>query len=335
MGSNFVRHMYTRYPKARIWNLDLLTYAGNKENLLDIEKVEAAKKDDEKRYTFVHGDICDAALLEKLFKANKFDLVVHFAAESHVDRSVFNVADFIRTNIEGTRHLMEAVQRHKAKRFVHISTDEIYGDVKNGFSDERAPLEPSNPYATSKAGADLLVQSYIKTFKIPAVIVRGSNNYGPYQYPEKLIPLAISNLIEGKKIPVHGAGDQVRSWVHVNDFCTAVDIVSHYAPLYCIYNVSGEQRTNLEVLKSIASALEKNLDDHKEHVTDRPAADSRYAVSGKKIETELGWKRAETFDTAIPKLVTWYLDNKPWWKRIKEKSEYSNHYEKQAKAQWY
>lgn len=242
IGSNFIRRIYNKYSEYKIFNLDLLTYAGNPENLLDIEQKEIAIDLAKRRYNFIRGDICDNALLNDIFDKNNFDTVINFAAESHVDRSFVNFFDFIRTNVEGVRSLVEAAKKYQIARFIQISTDEIYGSVLEGSSDEKAPLQPSNPYAASKASADLLIQSYIKTYRAPALIIRGSNNYGPFQYPEKLIPLAISNIIEGKKVPIHGSGEHKRSWIHVDDFCDAIDIIVHQADDHSIFNVSGEEK---------------------------------------------------------------------------------------------
>lgn len=335
IGSNFVRHFYHHHPKSRIINLDLLTYAGNLENLYDLEEAERQLPDSERHYQFVHGDICDTGLLDELFQKNKFDLVVHFAAESHVDRSIFNVADFVRTNIEGTRTLVEAARRQQVKKFVHISTDEVYGSIKSGYASEEWPLRPSNPYSASKAGADLLVQAYIRTHDFPAIIIRGSNNYGPFQYPEKLIPLAITNLLEGKKIPVHGYGIHVRSWLHVDDFCRVIDIITHGDPKHRIYNVAGTEKTNHEVLELIARALSKNFQDHRFHVSDRPGADLRYAVDASRLAADFGWQQIHNpFDEQIGKVVQWYIDQKNWWQNIRLKQGFIEHYERQSKGQW-
>ncbi|MBI3305371.1 dTDP-glucose 4,6-dehydratase [Candidatus Parcubacteria bacterium] len=334
IGSNFVRYAYHAHPDWRIVNLDLLTYAGNPENLRDIEAFEDDKPAAQRRYTFVRGDVCGVALLYELFGQHHFDLVVHFAAESHVDRAIFSDVDFVRTNIEGTRALIEATRKNGGTRFVYISTDEVYGSIPDGYATEDTPFRPSNPYAASKAGADLLVQSYMKTHSLPAVIVRGSNNYGPYQYPEKLIPIAITNLIEDKKIPVHGTGEQSRSWLHVDDFCRAVDIAVHAALDYGIYNVAGEERTNLEVLELLARHLGKNLRDHREHINDRPGGDFRYASDASRIEQELGWSRRYAFEEGIQQVVRWYTDNQPWWQPIRLKKGFVEHYERQSNGQW-
>lgn len=327
IGSNFIRYFYNKYPETKIVNLDLLTYAGNLDNLKDIEG--------EERYVFVRGDICDELLLDQLFGEHRFDLVVHFAAESHVDRSIFSMADFVRTNIEGTRALIEAARRHRAKRFIHISTDEVYGSIKNGYAREDWPLRPSNPYSASKAGADHLVQAYIRTHELPAVIIRGSNNYGPYQYPEKLIPLTITNLLEGQKIPVHGYGIHVRSWLHVHDFCRAIDLLAHNQPADTVYNVAGEEKTNTEILEMIATYLGKSFEDWRFHVTDRPGADHRYAVDDSRLCREFDWQLTHnTFAEHLREVVKWYMENQEWWKKIKQVEDFQKHYERQAKGQW-
>jgi len=334
IGSNFVKHIYKKYPEYRLFNLDLLTYAGNPENLQQIDELELKKTKKDERYHFVQGDICDEKLVDKLFSENNFDAVVHFAAESHVDRSIFNVLHFVRTNIEGTRVLVEAARKYNLSRFVHVSTDEVYGSIAEGFANEDAPLRPSNPYSASKAGADLLIQSYISTHTFPAFIVRGSNNYGPNQYPEKLIPLAITNLVEGKKIPVHGSGKHKRSWLHTEDFCSAIDTVLHSEKNSGVYNVSGEEKTNMEVLETIAGILNKDLSASLSYVNDRPAADLRYAPDSGKLQEELNWQRLHSFDEAIIDTINWYLENQDWWKNIHLKKGYLEHMERQSNGKW-
>ncbi len=335
IGSNFIRYFYNKYPAYKIFNLDLLTYAGNPENLLDIEAQEEKLQSFQKRYQFIRGDICDGMLISNIFEKYDFNVVINFAAESHVDRSFVNVFDFVRTNIEGVRSLIEVARKYGVPRFVQISTDEIYGSVPEGFSTEEAPFRPSNPYAASKAAADLLIQSYIRTHRVPALIIRSSNNYGPFQYPEKLIPLAISNIIEGKKVPIHGSGEHRRSWIHVDDFCSAIDLIVHRAPDYGIYNVSGEEKTNLEILEIIARRLKKSLEDHKEHTKDRPGADLRYAPDSSKLKSELGWLPKHDIENSIGEVVKWYFDKQEWWRKIKSKKEYLDHYERQVKAEYY
>jgi dTDP-glucose 4,6-dehydratase len=334
IGSNFIRHLYESDPEVRIVNFDILSYAGNLENLEDIQKIEQSKPENKRRYFFVQGDICNREMLEKLFTQFSFEKVIHFAAESHVDRSIFSDSDFIRTNVEGTRMLVEFVRKHAVPRFVHISTDEVYGSIPEGTAHEDSQMRPSNPYAASKASADLLIQSYMKTFRLPAVIVRGSNNYGTYQYPEKLIPLAITNLIEEKHIPIHGDGGHARSWLHVSDFCRAIDLVSKKAPLFSIYNVSGEEFKNIDVLNMIARHLDKDLERYAALITDRPGADFRYAPSSDRLQSELGWKRTHLFKEAIPDIIDWYIKNDEWWKNIRTKKGFLDHYERQSTGQW-
>lgn len=337
IGSNFVRHIYHRYPSYQLYNLDLLTYCGNKKNLQDLEAAEAGKPEVESRYVFLQGDICDKDLLDRLITTYRFDIIVNFAAESHVDRSLYSSYDFIRTNVLGVHNLIDACRRHGVSRFVQISTDEVYGDVPTGFCTEHAPLHASNPYSASKASADVLTKSYMRTHKLPAVIVRGSNNFGPYQYPEKLIPLAISNMIEEKPIPVHGTGEHIRSWLHVLDFCQAIDLVLHHGRDGEVYNVAGVQKTNVEVLEAIRAALglPKRLAAYVAHTNDRPGADLRYAPDAGKIKAELGWALTRQFDEVIHETVEWYLGNRSWWQEIKEKDIFQDHYKRQVEAKYY
>lgn len=335
IGSHAVRHFYHAYPRHRIYNLDLLTYAGNAENLLDLERGEEGLPAGERRYHFIYGDICDNALLDKLFKEHRFELVMNFAAETHVDRSIISMNDFVRTNVSGVLSLIEAVRKWDIPRFVHVSTDEVYGDVPEGRTNEDAALRPSSPYSSSKAAADLIVQSFIRTHRVPAVIVRGSNNFGPHQYPEKLIPLAISNIIAGEKVPVHGTGTHVRSWLHVKDFCAAIELIARHAPDYEVYNVSGEERANLEILQEIARHLNTDFARHAMHVNDRPGADKRYAPDSSKIKATLGWAPSHSIRESMGEVVAWYLTNQNWWKRIKSRKEYRDHYEKQSQGKWF
>lgn len=337
IGSNFVRHVYHTHPTYQIFNLDLLTYSGNRKNLADIEKNEENISEEERRYKFIHGDICDKELLNNLFINYHFDAVVNFAAESHVDRSLCSADDFIRTNFTGVHALIEQCRKFKTPRFLQISTDEVYGDVVGGFSTEESSLRPSNPYSASKAAADLLIKSYVRSHNLEAVIIRGSNNFGPYQYPEKLIPLAITNYLENKKIPVHGTGQHVRSWVHVLDFCQAIDTVLHRGQDGHIYNVGGVLKTNLEVLEAIKSALSLpgELKEYVVHTNDRPGADKRYAQDDLKICKELGWSPLYKFDEVIGSTVKWYLDQKDWWQEIKGKQIFIEHYNRQEQANYY
>ncbi len=334
IGSNFIRRIYKGYPNYRVVNLDFLTYAGNPDNLKDVEDEDKKLPVGAKRYVFVRGDICDEQLVNKVFTDYNPDIVVNFAAESHVDRSLVDMTDFIKTNIGGVRVLVEAVRNHQTPRFMHISTDEVYGSVPHGASTEESLFRPSSPYAASKASADLVAQAFMHTHKAPIIILRGSNNYGPFQYPEKLIPLAISNMIEGKKIPIHGNGAHVRSWLHVDDFCSAIDLVMHKAPLRQIYNVSGEEKTNLEILKTLAGHIGVDPEKHREHINDRPGADLRYAPDSSKLKRDLGWSPAYSLEKDMAHTVGWYLENRAWWEKIKGKREFLDHYERQSTGRW-
>ncbi len=335
IGSNFVRYMYRKYPACRIFNYDLLTYAGNLDNLAGITKKEKARPKSQRRYFFVKGDIGDENFLDRLFARNKFDVVVNFAAESHVDRSIISSQDFIKVNVMGVHILIDLAKKYKISRFVQISTDEIYGDVGKGVSHEYSQLRPSNPYAASKAAADFLVQSYIRTHKLPAIILRGSNNYGLFQYPEKLIPLTITNLLENKLVPLHGSGRHVRRWLHVMDFCSAIDLAMHKASDFSIYNVAGEARSNREIVMRICEILGKDFRTHIKRVSDRPGADLRYAPTASKIEKQLKWKAQRNIDSALKDIVRWYKIKQKWWKKIKKKKEFLDHYKKQSRALYY
>jgi dTDP-glucose 4,6-dehydratase len=326
IGSNFIRYLLERHPDYAVTNLDALTYAGRNGNLDNLEG--------EPRYRLVEGDICDKTVLDDLFRETAFDLVVNFAAESHVDRSIFNSFAFIQTNINGVHSLIEAVRTHRVRRFVQISTDEVYGDIPDD-ADEDAALRPSSPYASSKASADLLICAYMRTHRLPAVIVRGANVFGPYQYPEKLIPLATINLITGRKIPVHGTGEQIRNWLHVLDFCSAIDLVMHCASDHAIYNVSDVSRRNIEVLETIATLLGKDLRLHRMHVKDRPGGDARYMPNSGKIRRELGWAPMHSFDRTIGGVTEWYVRNAAWWERILEMQDTWEHYQRQFRAEYF
>ena len=326
IGSNFIRYLHNKYPSYKIYNLDLLTYAGNLDNLKDIS--------DSKRYFFIKGDICDSNLISELFKKYKFDIVLNFAAESHVDRSITNDHHFFRTNLSGVHNLIALVRKYSVPRFVQISTDEIYGDVLKGASRENHPIQPSNPYSASKAAADLLVQSYMRTHKLPLLIIRGSNIYGPYQYPEKLIPLTITNLIEDKLIPVHGDGQQVRRWLYVEDFCRAIDLLMHKGNDLSIYNASGKEVSNVDVIKKVAKVLNKDPEHYIYFIKDRPGGDRRYAADATKIKKELGWEPEYHIHKHIADVVNWYLDNKDWWTKVKKKKDFQVYYEKQYRSEY-
>lgn len=323
IGSNFVFYMLAKHPDYRIVCLDLLTYAGN---LSTLEPVMANSN-----FRFVKGDITDRDFVFGLFEEEKFDIVVNFAAESHVDRSIENPGVFLSTNIMGTQILMDACRKYGIKRFHQVSTDEVYGDLPldrdDLFFTEETPIHTSSPYSASKAAADLLVQSYYRTFKLPITISRCSNNYGPYHFPEKLIPLIISRALKNEALPVYGKGENVRDWLYVEDHCSAIDLIIHKGTVGDVYNVGGHnERTNLEVVKTIIRELGKS-EDLINYVTDRPGHDMRYAIDPTKITNELGWEPQTKFDDGIKKTIKWYLDNRPWWENIVN-GEYQNYYEK-------
>ncbi len=322
IGCNFVHHMVNKYPDYEIVNLDLLTYAGNLETLKPVEN--------KPNYKFYKGDIADKEFIMDLFEKEKFDIVVNFAAESHVDRSITNPEIFVHSNVLGTVTLLDASRKYGVKRYHQVSTDEVYGDLPldrpDLFFTETTPLHTSSPYSSSKASADLFVLAYHRTFGLPVTISRCSNNYGPYHFPEKLIPLMISRALANEELPVYGKGENVRDWLHVADHCQAIDLIIHNGRVGEVYNVGGHnERTNLEVVKTILKALDKPESLIK-YVTDRPGHDMRYAIDPTKLETELGWKPQYTFDTGIQQTIQWYLDNKEWWQNIINGS-YQNYFE--------
>jgi len=310
IGSNFIRYMLKKYRNIRIVNLDKLTYAGNVNNLKDIKK--------DKRYKFIKGDICNEKLINSLLRTTNYELrtIINFAAETHVDRSIKNASDFIRTNVEGVRVLLEAAKKYRIKKFIHISTDEVYGDIKKGFSKETDALLPNSPYAASKAAADLLCLSYYHTYKVPVIIVRSSNNFGPYQYPEKVMPLFITNLIEGKKIPLYGNGKNVREWLYVEDNCRGIERILINGKFGQAYNIgSGKRMHNLDMAKAILKNF-KLKDNCIKFVNDRPGHDRRYALDSSKIK-RLGWHPEYFFDKALGLTISWYMQNGQWWKPLK------------------
>ncbi|MBN1405940.1 MAG: dTDP-glucose 4,6-dehydratase [Candidatus Omnitrophica bacterium] len=313
IGSNFIRYMFKKYKHIKIINLDKLTYAGNLNNLADI--------DNDKRYKFIKGDICDAKLLDNILSAadHKFFTIVNFAAETHVDRSIKNASDFVRTNIEGVRTLLESCRKHKIKKILHISTDEVYGDVQKGFSKEGGALLPNSPYAASKAAADLLCLAYCHTYKMPVTITRSSNNYGPYQYPEKVMPLFITNLLEKKKLPLYGDGKNIREWIYVEDNCSAIDCVLKKGLSGEIYNIgSASLVKNLDMANAVLKRF-KLKSNFIEYVTDRPGHDRRYALNSGKIR-KLGWRPQYNFEKALNMTIGWYKHNKWWWQPLKQKA---------------
>lgn len=332
IGSNFIRYIFERYPEYVVLNYDALTYAGNPDNLSDIANAFDGK--DDARYRFVHGDIVDGKLLEATIRSFAPDIIVNFAAESHVDRSLADSAAFVNSNIVGAHNLFE-ISRKLNIKLIHVSTDEVYGDVPSEYSHEDSPIRPSNPYAASKAAADLIAQTYIRSHKTPLIIVRGSNNFGPYQYPEKLIPLAITNILEGKSIPVHGDGTHVRTWLHTNDFARGIDMAMHHAPVGSIYNISGDEVSNIDILKKIMRAMGVDPESMLEYVNDRPGADLRYAPTSQKIKRDLGWQPERNIHDDIETLIAWYVANQDWWKKVKERKEFLDHYEKQRQAKYY
>jgi len=307
IGSNFIRYWLNKYPKDKIINLDKLTYAGNPDNLKDVEN--------NPNYKFVKGDICDKRVVDKTMK--DADVVFNFAAESHVDNSIKGPLIFTETNVLGTHVLLESARQHKVKRFIHISTDEVYGSTKEGSFKETNILKPNSPYSASKAAAEMVVRAYNKTFMLPVIITRSSNNFGPYQYPEKVIPFFVTNLIEGKKVPLYGTGLNVRDWIYVMDNCEAIDFVSKNGKIGEIYNIGGgNEIPNIELTKKILKEMGKN-DSFIEHVEDRLAHDFRYSLNCEKIQ-DLGWKPKFNFEQALKKTIQWYKDNEEWWKKLKK-----------------
>lgn len=321
IGSNFVRYMVNKYPDYQIVNLDLLTYAGNLENLKDIENAP--------NYKFVNGDIADREFINGLFQAEKFDYVLNFAAESHVDRSITDPGIFVQTNIQGTLALLDAAKTIGVKKYLQVSTDEVYGTLgETGYFTEETPLAANSPYSASKAGADLLVRAYNETFGLPVNITRCSNNYGPFHFPEKLIPLMIINALNDKELPIYGDGLNVRDWLHVEDHCQAIDLVLHRGRNGEVYNVGGNnERTNIEIVKTILKHLGKP-ESLMKFVTDRPGHDRRYAIDATKLRTELGWEPKYNFDTGIEQTINWYLENKEWWENIIS-GEYQDYFKSQ------
>ncbi len=310
IGSNFVHYMLNKYNDYRIIVLDALTYAGNLDNLAGLES--------NKYFSFFEGNICDEKIVDKLMP--DVDAVVNFAAETHVDRSIHQAGDFINTDIHGTFVLLEAARKHKIERFLQISTDEVYGSIEVGSFKENDLLKPNSPYSASKAGADLLVRSYYVTYETPVVITRSSNNFGPFQYPEKLIPLFITNAIDDIPLPLYGDGKNVRDWLFVEDNCSAVDYVLHHGELGEIYNVgAGNEEENITITNTILESLNKPSTLIK-YVKDRPGHDRRYSVDTKKIQA-LGWQPKKKFEEAMVETVQWYKNNESWWRKIKEKQE--------------
>lgn len=321
IGNNFIRLFLGRHKGVEVVNLDKLTYAGNLESLRDVEANPF--------YHFYKGDIVDESFVRRLFNEWHFDAVVNFAAESHVDRSILGPSAFIDTNVRGTMTLLEVAREFGVERFLQVSTDEVYGSLgQTGKFTESTHVSPNSPYSASKAGADMLVRAWWKTFHVPTFITRCSNNYGPFQFPEKFIPLMIANALQNKKLPIYGDGMNVRDWIYVDDHCDAIDTVLYKGGIGEVYNIGGgNEIPNIELAKQILSKLGKP-ESLLEYVKDRPGHDRRYAMDSSKIETELGWKPRKSFEDGIGSTVKWYLDNETWWKRIIS-GEYQSYYKLQ------
>jgi dTDP-glucose 4,6-dehydratase len=330
IGSNFIRHLLDTHGDILVVNVDKLTYAGNLENLASVM--------DDRRHLFVQEDICDREAMQRLFAAYDFDYVVNFAAESHVDRSIKDPGIFARTNVEGTLSLLDAARKRwqdgrPGAKFLQVSTDEVYGSLEGeGFFTERTPLDPHSPYSASKASADLFVQAYATTYGLPVNITRCSNNYGPCQFPEKLIPLMINNCMHGKELPIYGDGLQVRDWLYVEDHCKAIGLVLEKGRCGEVYNVGGHnERTNLQIVQTIVSHVRKEVDpavslDLVRHVTDRKGHDRRYAIDAGKLKRELGWEPETRFEEGIGKTIAWYLENPSWMEHVTS-GDYLRYYE--------
>lgn len=319
IGSNYVRYMLEQHPDYTIVNFDALTYAGNLENLTSIET--------DPRYRFVKGSITNREAVENVFQAHAIDAVVHFAAESHVDRSITGPSIFIDTNIVGTNVLLEVARKFNVEKFLHVSTDEVYGSLgAEGLFTETTPLHPNSPYSASKASSDLLVLAYQHTFGFPGVVTRCSNNYGPYQFPEKLIPLMIANALNDKPLPVYGTGMNVRDWLYVGDHCSALDTVLHTGVCGEVYNIGGNnEKPNIEIVKLILEVLGKP-ESLITYVKDRPGHDLRYAIDAGKMKRDLGWEPAYTFEVGMKQTIEWYLENRQWWERILS-GDYQHYFE--------
>lgn len=314
IGSNFVRHMLTNHPDYRIVNLDLLTYAGNIHNLDDLI--------DHPHHQLIEGNITDRELVKRIIEEQKIEAIINFAAESHVDRSILEPGVFIDTNIKGTQVLLDAAREFQLGKFIQVSTDEVYGSLgENGYFTEDTPLAPNSPYSASKASADMLVRAYHETYGMNVNITRCSNNYGPYHFPEKLIPLLITNGMDGEKLPIYGDGENIRDWLHVTDHCAAIDLVLHNGKPGEVYNIGGHnERTNNQIAELIAGELNLTRD-RIVYVNDRPGHDRRYAIDPEKLVTELGWKPVYTFDTGIKETIQWYVENEAWWRPLKGRAK--------------
>jgi dTDP-glucose 4,6-dehydratase len=318
IGSNFIHYVLSKRTEHRVVNVDKLTYAGNLQNLAGVQN--------HPKYVFEKADICDHQAIERVVDAHHVEAVINFAAESHVDRSIMGAAEFVRTNVSGTQVLLDIAKQRKLKKFLQVSTDEVYGSLgESGLFTEDTPLHPNSPYSASKAGADMLALSYQHTFSLPVVITRCSNNYGPYQFPEKLIPLMIANALNDKPLPVYGDGKNVRDWLHVEDHCFAIDNVFNNGKIGEIYNVGGNNEwKNIDIVKLVLKLVNKP-ESLISFVQDRLGHDRRYAIDSSKIRRELGWEPAYTFERGIQQTVQWYLENRKWWESIIS-GEYQDYY---------
>lgn len=322
MGSHFIKYVLERYPDYFVVNFDKLTYAGNLDNLREVEN--------DSRYKFVKGDICNAVEVEKAVQENKIDVILNYAAETHVDRSIMDPDAFLRTDVLGTYNLLEAVKKFGLQKMVQVSTDEVYGSIEQGSFTEDSPFAPNSPYAASKAGGDHLCRAYWVTYQTPVVVTHSCNFYGTNQYPEKIIPLFITNLLEEKKVPLYGDGKNVREWIHTSDHCRAIDLILHKAEPGGVYNIgSGDEVQNIELTNMILSemGLGKEMI---EPVKDRAGHDRRYSINHEKLSAELGWEPLKDFKTGMKETIEWYKNNTEWWKKIKS-GEYLNYYKKQYK----
>ncbi|MDQ3021111.1 MAG: dTDP-glucose 4,6-dehydratase [Bacteroidota bacterium] len=321
IGSNFIKYALETYD-YNVVNFDKLTYAGNLENLVDVEFNE--------RYKFVKGDICEKEEVERAVKENEIDTIINFAAESHVDRSILGAEEFINTNVKGTHVLLEVLKKNDIEKYLQVSTDEVYGSLPEDNKEikftEKTPITTNSPYSASKASADLLCNAFYHTFHLPILITRCSNNYGPYQFPEKLIPLMIAKALSGEKLPVYGDGKNIRDWLYVEDHCTAIMDVLHKGKDGEVYNIGGDNEWyNIDIVKLILKELNKS-EDQIQYVKDRPGHDRRYAIDSTKMMTELGWKPKYNFEDGIEKTIKWYIDNEDWWTKVMS-GEYQSYYE--------
>ncbi len=318
MGSNFIRYILEKYPEYEVVNFDKLTYAGNVDNLKDIE--------DNKRYTFIKGDIADARAVATAIQGA--DVIINYAAETHVDRSIMEAKDFAVTDVIGTLTLLQAVEKYKIPKYIQISTDEVFGSIEEGEFTEDSPFEPNSPYSASKAGGDHMCRAFHETYNTPVIVTHSCNFYGPYQYPEKVIPLFITNLLQDEKVPLYGDGSNVREWIYTEDHCRAIDTILHEGKIGGIYNIgTGHRISNLELTKTILESLNKD-DSYIQPVKDRAGHDWRYAVACEPLR-QLGWKPKTDFKAGIQKTITWYRDNKNWWEKLIDKREHMEYLKKQ------